>query len=67
MSAFELSPGDVRYLKFDDAITKYNQPTIKEYNAKKNQHLLLSEFIYNKITKHKNVLIKDEILFIAFK
>ena len=35
MSAFELSPGDDGYLKFDDAITKYNLPTIKVYNAKK--------------------------------
>ena len=56
MSAFELSPGDVRLLKFEDIAMKNKQVTIntfklKSNNKQKNTHIWFSLQENNEISK----------------
>ena len=61
MFVYELSPEDIRLLKFEDLIIKNNQASIKVYRTKnKNyQKIPISKYLYNKIMKYEKDLIKE--------
>ena len=61
MFAFELSPGDVRLLKFDDIKMKSKQATIIVHKLKSNckQQIPISMSLYKRITKYQNDLTKN--------
>ena len=55
MSAFELSPGDVRLLKFEDIAMKNKQATISIFKLKSNskQRTPIFDSLYKKIMKYQ--------------
>ena len=58
MSAFELSPGDVRLLKFEDITMRNKQATISIFKLKNNskQRIPISDSLYKRIMKyHKDL------------
>ena len=62
MFVYELSPEDIRFLKFEDLIMKNNKASIKVYRTKnKNyQKIPIFKYLYNKIMKYEKDLIKEE-------
>ena len=60
MSAFELSPGDVRLLKFEDISMKNKQATINIFKLKSNskKRIPISDSLYKKIMKYQKDLTK---------
>ena len=67
MSAFELSPGDVRLLKFEDIAMKNKQATISIFKLKSNskQRIPISDSLYKKIMKYQKDLTKNNKSFMA--
>ena len=67
MSAFELSPGDVRLLKFEDIALKNKQATINIFKLKSNskQRIPISDSLYKKIMKYQKDLTKNNKSFMA--
>ena len=61
MSAFELSPGDVILLKFEDIAMKNKQATINIFKLKSNskQRIPISDSLYKKIMKYQKDLTKN--------
>ena len=56
----ELSPEDIRFLKFEDLIMKNNQASIKVYRTKnkKFQKMHIFKYLFNKIMKYEKDFIK---------
>ena len=69
MSAFELSPGDVRLLKFENIAMKNKQATISIFKLKSNskQRIPISDSLYKKIMKYQKDLTKNNKKFMANK
>ena len=67
MSAFELSQGDVRLLKFEDIAMKNKQATISIFKLKSNskQRIPISDSLYKKIIKYQKDLTKNNKSFMA--
>ena len=67
MSAFELSPGDVRLLMFEDIAMKNKQATINIFKLKNNskQRIPISDSLYKKIMKYQKDLTKNNKSFMA--
>ena len=67
MSAFELSPGDVRLLKFEDIAMKNKKSTISIFKLKSNrkQRIPISDSLYKKIMKYQKDLTKNNKSFMA--
>ena len=67
MSAFELSPDDVRLLKFEDIALKNKQATINIFKLKSNskQRIPISDSLYKKIMKYQKDLTKNNKSFMA--
>ena len=67
MSAFELSPGDVRLLKFEDITMKNKQATISIFKLKNNskQRIPISDSLYKRIMKYHKDLTKNNNCFMA--
>ena len=67
MSEFELSPGDVRLLKFEDIAMKNKQATINIFKLKSNskQRMPISDSLYKKIMKYQKDLTKNNKSFMA--
>ena len=61
MSAFELSPGDVILLKFEDIAMKNKLATINFFKLKSNskQKIPISDSLYKKIMKYQKDLTKN--------
>ena len=67
MFAFELTPRDVRLLKFEDIKMKNKQGTITVYRSKNNswQQIPITESLYKRIIKNQNDLTKNGKCFMA--
>ena len=63
MSAYELSPGYIRLLKFEDITMKSKQATISTFKLKNNnkQRIHISDSLYKRIMKYHKDLTKIKI------